>query len=89
MFRQSGPVDYLNSYLRRHVLSSVEKREIDRKIVLSAASNTSAVSNDKTAWVLTDSYNPLNKWQAEGAVEHWKGEPLNYPTYSMLIGLCL
>ncbi|OAX44008.1 hypothetical protein K503DRAFT_578418 [Rhizopogon vinicolor AM-OR11-026] len=68
-FRPSVEGDYLHSYLRRYILSSLEKREIHHSQV--TGSSIWSVATDET-FVLTDANNTLNKWQEEEAFEHWK-----------------
>ena len=66
-FRPAEDVDYLNSYLRRHILSTLPRREVKLAHVIGDVPET-----DKNAWVLTDAKNPLGDWQREEAMKHWK-----------------
>ncbi|KAI6135041.1 hypothetical protein EDD17DRAFT_513507 [Pisolithus thermaeus] len=68
-FRPSVEGDYLHSYLRRHVLSSLERREIPIS-VLRKPSVLSAKAKD--VFLLTDTDNKLNEWQRAAAAEHWR-----------------
>ncbi|KAG1752575.1 uncharacterized protein EDB91DRAFT_1103330 [Suillus paluster] len=68
-FRPAVEDDYLHSYLRRHVLSSLDKREIDHTQIRD--SSIWSVDTDEK-FVLTDAHNMLNKWQEGEAFEHWK-----------------
>lgn len=63
MFRKGRTSDYLGSYLRQHVLASVEDREIDLK----------AIKDDTGSKVLTDSNNPLGPLQDAQGGHHWEG----------------
>lgn len=70
-FRPAVDGDYLHSYLRRHVLSSLEKREAS----ISQLTGGEMWSKDsEETFVLTDMNNTLNAWQSEEALEHWKGK---------------
>lgn len=61
--------DYLHSYLRRYVLSSLDKNEIS----ISQLRGGNVWSKDtEENFVLTDVNNTLNAWQSEEALEHWK-----------------
>lgn len=68
-FRPAVKEDYLHSYLRRHILSSLDKREI-RHTQIGDNSIWSAATEEK--FVLTDAHNTLNTWQEGEAFEHWK-----------------
>lgn len=70
-FRPAEDADYLNSHLRRHVLSTLPRREVNLAHVLGDVPLVS--ESDKDAWVLTDAKNPLGDWQKEEAMKHWKG----------------
>ncbi|KII94950.1 hypothetical protein PLICRDRAFT_197034 [Plicaturopsis crispa FD-325 SS-3] len=63
-FRPARQGDYLNSYLREHVLSSLPQREVDLSQILG--------EKDPQQWVLTDSLNSLGEWQKAEAFHHWK-----------------
>jgi hypothetical protein len=63
--------DYLNSYLRERVLSSLPEREVD---VVRITGDSSLIPGDDDAkWLLTDLRNPLGEWQKTEALGHWKG----------------
>ncbi|KAF5333504.1 hypothetical protein D9611_002580 [Ephemerocybe angulata] len=61
-FRKGRASDYLGSYLRQHVLSSLESREIDLNII----------RDDTGAHVLTDTNNPLGPLQDKQGGHHWE-----------------
>ncbi|KAF9226671.1 hypothetical protein BS17DRAFT_775953 [Gyrodon lividus] len=67
-FRPSVEADYLRSYLRRHVLSSLDKREVSISQVRGSIV-WSKETEDK--FLLTDLNNRLDEWQREEALEHW------------------
>lgn len=68
-FRPSVEGDYLHSYLRRHVLSDLERRELPISIVR----NASVWSEEaEEVFLLTDKDNRLNEWQRVDAAEHWR-----------------
>ncbi|KAF8551473.1 S-adenosyl-L-methionine-dependent methyltransferase [Imleria badia] len=68
-FRPAVDADYLHSYLRRDILSSLDKRELS----VSQLKGTDVWSRDtEERFVLTDINNTLNAWQREEALEHWK-----------------
>ncbi|KAG2369666.1 hypothetical protein BDR07DRAFT_1447516 [Suillus spraguei] len=69
IFRPAVEEDYLHSYLRRHILSSLDEREINHAQIRDN-SIWSAATEEK--FVLTDAHNALNTWQEEEALEHWK-----------------
>ncbi|KAG0709846.1 hypothetical protein DFH29DRAFT_17295 [Suillus ampliporus] len=68
-FRTAVEKDYLHSYLRRHVLSSLDKREINHAQIRDNSIGSMAMDEK---FVLTDAHNMLNKWQEGEAFEHWK-----------------
>ncbi|RXW21959.1 hypothetical protein EST38_g3914 [Candolleomyces aberdarensis] len=61
-FRKSRTSDYLGSYLRRHVLSSLDTREVDLSIVRDHAGGH----------ILTDTNNPLGPLQEKQGGHHWE-----------------
>lgn len=66
MFRPPTDADYLDSYLREHVLSSLPRREVELEMV------TNEVPEDKREnYVLTDTRNNLGEWQKKEALKHW------------------
>ncbi|KZT29235.1 hypothetical protein NEOLEDRAFT_1127909 [Neolentinus lepideus HHB14362 ss-1] len=64
-FREPIARDYHHSYLREHVFTT--PREIDLALIKEGVS-----VEDEAEYVLTDKKNKLEKWQEEGALEHWK-----------------
>ncbi|KAG2042216.1 hypothetical protein BDR03DRAFT_1006640 [Suillus americanus] len=68
-FRPAIEADYLHSYLRRHILSSLGKREIDHAQI---GDNLIWSATTEEKFVLTDAHNTLNMWQEGEALEHWK-----------------
>jgi hypothetical protein len=67
-FRNGEHGDYLGSYMRHRVLSSMLQREITQKEM------TGFIEGEKInrdVWILTDEQNRLNEWQHAVAVEHW------------------
>ncbi|KAG1783081.1 S-adenosyl-L-methionine-dependent methyltransferase [Suillus placidus] len=68
-FRPAIEEDYLHSYLRRHILSSLDKREINYAQI-GDSSIWSATTEEK--FILTDAHNMLNMWQEGDALDHWK-----------------
>jgi hypothetical protein len=67
-FRSSVQADYLNSWLREMVFTSLAEREVDLGLMLSVIPPE---EHDK--WVLTILQNGLETAQKEQALEHWKG----------------
>jgi len=61
-FRQPRNSDYLGSYLRRHVLSSLDSREIDLNVIRS----------DSPDQILNDGDNKLGPLQAQQGGHHWE-----------------
>jgi hypothetical protein len=68
-FRPAIEEDYLHSYLRRHILSSLVQREINHTQI-GDSSIWSATTEEK--FILTDAHNTLNTWQEREALDHWK-----------------
>lgn len=66
-FRPPRESDYLDSYLREHVLGSLPRREVDVSLIIGAA------AEPYEQWILTDQNNRLGKWQDDEAFVHWKG----------------
>jgi hypothetical protein len=64
-YRQPSNTDFLNSYMRQLVLSSLAEREVDLTLL-------KGDFKDRSEWILTDRKNELGKWQKKGALEHWK-----------------
>ena len=66
-FRTATKADYLGSYLREEVLSSLPAHEINLEIV------TRGFAEDSyRKYTLTDDRNPLDDWQDSEALDHWK-----------------
>jgi len=63
--------DYLNSYLRERVLSSLPEREVD--VVRIKGDSLLVPGDDDDKWLLTDLRNLLGEWQQNEALGHWKG----------------
>jgi hypothetical protein len=76
-FRAAEYSDYLNSYLRQHVLSSFTKHEIDPALI--RGSTVAPIAEEEAHWILTDENNALGKWQDEEAMDHWKGRCYVFP----------
>ncbi|PIL37308.1 hypothetical protein GSI_01001 [Ganoderma sinense ZZ0214-1] len=66
-FRAAVSSDFLGSYLRRHVLSSLPEREGD---ISTLGSDLSAETRER--FILKDTANPLGEWQRKDALHHWK-----------------
>jgi spermidine synthase len=66
-FRSVRPEDFLNSYMRRHLLSSLPLREVDFGYVVG---DVDVPGREK--YVLTDAQNALGKLQQDEALHHWK-----------------
>lgn len=71
-FREAEPSDFLNSYLRQHVLTFFSKHEIDPALIRGSA--VAPIGEEEARWTLTDNNNPLGKWQDEEGIGHWKGQ---------------
>lgn len=68
-FRPAIEEDYLHSYLRRHILSSLVKREINHTQI---GDSSIWSANTEEKFILTDAHNTLNTWQEREALDHWK-----------------
>ena len=66
-FRPAVTEDYLQSYLRENVLSTIAAREVDL-----AALTKDMEAKDMRKYTLTDNNNPLVDWQDLEALDHWK-----------------
>jgi hypothetical protein len=66
-FRPAKEADFLNSYLREHILTSITRREVDQSLIIGTA------AEPYEQWILTDQNNQLGKWQEDEAFVHWKG----------------
>jgi hypothetical protein len=67
--------DYLSSFLRQRILSSLPDREID--LVRITGESNLEIDGADDQWLLTDLNNPLAEWQRDEALAHWKG--LSFP----------
>lgn len=70
VFRSAMPADYHGSYLRRHVLSGLPKRQLDLDHLLGSDKDPK-ILEDEDKWILRDGYNPLAQWEQADSVEHW------------------
>ncbi|TBU33178.1 S-adenosyl-L-methionine-dependent methyltransferase [Dichomitus squalens] len=66
-FRKAVASDFLGSYLRRHILSSLEEREGDI-----SGLGTDISEDKRERFILKDLANPLGDWQQKDAIHHWK-----------------
>ena len=66
-FRAAISSDFLGSYLRRHVLSSLSEREGDISTL-----GSDLVGEKRERFILKDMANPLGEWQQKDALHHWK-----------------
>ncbi|EGO27683.1 hypothetical protein SERLADRAFT_367251 [Serpula lacrymans var. lacrymans S7.9] len=66
-FRPAVEGDFLNSYMRRHILSSLPEREVNLTQITGSLAPAS-----EDLYVLTDKRNMLDEWQHDEALEHWK-----------------
>ncbi|TFK71758.1 spermidine synthase [Pluteus cervinus] len=64
-FRTARTSDFLGSPLRRHVLESLSRRELDLEVIRSSADKA------EEQYILTDARNPLGKLQEEQGHHHW------------------
>jgi len=60
--------DFLNSYLRHEVLSTLPEREVNLALLTGDVSQIA----EKSPWILTDSNNHLGEWQETDALHHWQ-----------------
>lgn len=67
VFRTAVEADYLGSYLRQQVLSTFPAHEIALDIV-----TRDLQPNELRKFTLTDNVNPLEDWQKQEALHHWK-----------------
>lgn len=65
-FRKSKRSDWLGSPLRRHVLQSLETREVNLDLLR-------AEPSEREKYVLTDKHNPLGELQRQQGSHHWEG----------------
>ncbi|KAJ7498664.1 spermidine synthase [Mycena latifolia] len=61
-FRKARRADYLDSYLREHVLSTLPRREVDFELLTGQLEDN---------FILTDDHNPLGKLQDALGHHHW------------------
>ena len=66
-FRKAVTSDFLGSYLRRHVLSSLPLREGDISKL-----GEDVPEDKREGLILKDMANPLGDWQQKDAIHHWK-----------------
>ncbi|RPD66995.1 hypothetical protein L226DRAFT_529389 [Lentinus tigrinus ALCF2SS1-7] len=66
-FRQATQSDFLGSYLRRHVLTSLGEHEGDISTV-----GDDIAEDKREQYILKDLVNPLADWQEKEAIKHWK-----------------
>ncbi len=67
VFRPATESDFLDSFLRERVLSTLQ----DREVALGKIIDTGVSEKEKGKYVLTDQHNPLVRWQQEEALQHW------------------
>lgn len=67
-FRHSIDADYLNSFLRERVLSTLPNREV----AIERIAGQEVSRKEKQDYILTDERNPLVEWQQEDALHHWE-----------------
>lgn len=67
MFRPPRESDFLNSYLRERILTSLPEREVSLDKIVG-----DVTESDNEKYVLTDMHNPLVEWQQKDALHHWK-----------------
>lgn len=65
-FRSPTETDYSGSHLRAMIFDTLQKREVDMKLI-----RGDTVDGEKL--VLTDTSNKLMDWQKSEALEHWRG----------------
>jgi len=68
-FRIAEPSDFLNSYMRRQVLSTLSQREVPLARLIGNATET---ERWEAEWVVTAMNNQLGLWQKPEALKHWK-----------------
>lgn len=59
--------DFLQSFLREKVLSTISEREVDLDAITKDLDETAT-----KRYILTDEKNPLVEWQDLEALHHWK-----------------
>lgn len=70
-FRKPNENDYLRSWLRKTILSTMMEREVTEETITGLSGEIEANGME---WLLTDGNNRLGEWQHGTAVEHWSGE---------------
>ncbi|KAF8584274.1 hypothetical protein K439DRAFT_1633655 [Ramaria rubella] len=70
-FRKRTNADYLSSRLRRHILSELERREIEPERLLGLDLEPGLLEEGEEQWILREGGNRLEEWQKPNAVEHW------------------
>ncbi len=65
-FRSPTETDYAGSHLRTVIFDTLQKREVDMKLIRGD-------TKDGEKWVLNDTSNRLMDWQKSDALEHWRG----------------
>jgi hypothetical protein len=65
-FRSPTETDYSGSHLRAMIFDTLQKREVDMKLIRGD-------TMDGEKLVLTDTSNRLMDWQKSEALEHWRG----------------
>ncbi|RDX53922.1 hypothetical protein OH76DRAFT_1399093 [Lentinus brumalis] len=66
-FRRATQSDFLGSYLRRHVLTSLSEHEGDISTI-----GDDIPEDKREQYILKDMVNPLADWQQKEAIKHWK-----------------
>lgn len=64
-FRTPTETDYAGSHLRTMIFDTLQKREVDMKLIRGD-------TKDGEKWVLNDTSNRLMDWQKSNALEHWR-----------------
>lgn len=67
-FRKARRSDYLDSYLREHVLSTLPDREVAFELL---------TGQFEDRFILTDAHNPLGKLQDAQGHHHWSRKSLS------------
>ena len=66
VFRPPVEMDYAGSHLRTMIFDTLQRREVDMKLIRGD-------TKDGEKWVLDDTSNRLMDWQKSDALEHWRG----------------
>ncbi|KAG8816945.1 hypothetical protein FRC17_000127 [Serendipita sp. 399] len=69
-FRRANDRDYLKSWLRYAMLSSMLDREVTMERITGLTPENEG-NVDGSEWILTDKNNRLAEWQHHSAIEHW------------------